>query len=82
MSIKNDERKLKESRSLSKQSILDSGFISSSTTNRLTEERVFTGEFYKLYHESRLMLLRGFFKKMGRLLRLNVSIMHNFISIA
>ncbi|MGA7862263.1 MAG: TaqI-like C-terminal specificity domain-containing protein [Thermoplasmata archaeon] len=61
MSIKNDERKLKEFLAVfSKQSILDSGFISRLYHESAIEERVFTGEFYKLYHETRLMLLREF----------------------
>lgn len=61
MSIKEDENKLKEFLAVfSKESILEKRFIPRLYQESAIEERIFTAEFYKLYHETRLMLLREF----------------------
>ncbi|MCJ7506367.1 Eco57I restriction-modification methylase domain-containing protein [Candidatus Bathyarchaeota archaeon] len=61
MSIKENESKLKEFIAIfSKKSILDEGFIPKLYLGSVIEEREFTKQFYKLYHETRLMLIKEF----------------------
>ena len=59
--IANNEGKLREFIAIfSKQSLVDSNFVESLYEASLVEEREFTKEFYKLFHETRLMLIREF----------------------
>lgn len=59
--IENDEMKFKEFIAIfSKENILDKNFISHLYEQSLQEEREFTKEFYKLFHETRLMLIKEF----------------------
>lgn len=62
MSIKAEgDEKLKEFLAVfSKESILDTNFIQRLFDDSVTEEIEFTKQFYKLYHETRLMLIREF----------------------
>jgi len=61
ISIKNNETKLKEFIAIfSRRSLLDEDFISKLHMASMTEEREFTRQFYKLYHETRLMLVKEF----------------------
>jgi len=63
-SIKEDDEKLKEFIGIfSKERIIDLGFIEELTKKSIVEEREFTEEFYKLYHETRLMLIKAFQEK-------------------
>ena len=64
--IENNEEKLKEFIGIfSKQRIIDDGFVEKLYNESITEEREFTKEFYKLYHETRLMLKMEFEEKNG-----------------
>ncbi len=61
LSIKDDAEKLKEFIAIfSKESIIDKEFIETLYDKSVIEEREFTKEFYKLFHETRLMLIREF----------------------
>ena len=60
-SIKNDRQKLKEFIGIfSKERIIDNGFVETLQEESISEELEFTKEFYKLYHETRLMLVKEF----------------------
>lgn len=61
LSIKDDPDKLKEFIAIfSKESIIDKGFIETLYEKSIIEEREFTKQFYKLFHETRLMLIKEF----------------------
>ena len=61
LSIKDDEGKLKEFIAIfSKSSIIDKGFLETLYEESVIEEREFTKQFYKLFHETRLMLIKEF----------------------
>ena len=63
-SIKNNEQKLKEFVSIfSKERIIDNGFVEKLQKESVIEEREFTKEFYKLFHETRLMIIKAFQEK-------------------
>jgi hypothetical protein len=60
-SIQNNEEKLKEFVAIfSKKSIIDNKFVEDLYHKSVIEEREFTKEFYKLFHETRLMLVKEF----------------------
>ena len=59
--IKNNDAKLKEFIAIfSKQSIIDKEFLPRLYEESILEEQEFTKQFYKLYHETRLMLIKEF----------------------
>ena len=59
--IRNDENKLKEFIAIfSKEQIINNGFVEILKEESAIEEQNFTKEFYKLFHETRLMLLKEF----------------------
>src|SRR3989338_4423458 len=59
--IKGNENKLKEFIAIfSKEQIIDNGFIKKLEEASAIEERNFTKEFYKIFHETRLMLIKEF----------------------
>jgi len=59
--IRNDDDKLKEFIGIfSKQRLIDERIVDHLSEASLIEERDFTKEFYKLYHETRLMLIKEF----------------------
>ena len=59
-----DAGKLKEFVGIfSKTRIIDEGFVEKIQEASIIEEKEFTKEFYKLYHETRLMLVRAFLDK-------------------
>ena len=59
--VRNNENKLKEFVAIfSKEQIIDNGFIEKLEEASAIEERKFTKEFYKLFHETRLMLVKEF----------------------
>lgn len=59
-----DEDKLREFIGIfSKNRIIDEGFVEKIHEASIIEEKEFTREFYKLYHETRLMLVRAFSDK-------------------
>ena len=59
--IRNNEEKLKEFVAVfSKKSIIDNKFVEDLYHKSVIEEREFTKEFYKLFHETRLMLIKEF----------------------
>ncbi|MBR9702218.1 N-6 DNA methylase [Candidatus Pacearchaeota archaeon] len=61
MDIKNNDDKLKEFVSIfSKDSILEKKFVEELYKQSVIEEKEFTKEFYKLFHETRLMLIEEF----------------------
>jgi len=61
LSIKNNPDKLKEFIAIfSKASIIDKEFIETLYEKSIIEEREFTKQFYKLFHETRLMLIEEF----------------------
>ena len=63
ITIKNDDDKLKEFIGIfSKEKIIESDFVKKLHTESQNVEREFTKEFYKLYHETRLMLKMSFEK--------------------
>lgn len=65
-SIQNHEQKLKEFIGIfSKKRIIDDGFVEKLQTASIFEEQNFTKEFYKLYHETRLMMIKTFEEKKG-----------------
>jgi len=55
-----NEDKLKEFIALFSREKVEKGFISEVIQQSIIEEREFTKEFYKLYHETRLMLIKEF----------------------
>jgi len=55
-----NEDKLKEFVTLFSREQVEKGFISEVIQKSIIEEREFTKEFYKLYHETRLMLIKEF----------------------
>ncbi|MCK4808170.1 MAG: N-6 DNA methylase [Candidatus Aenigmarchaeota archaeon] len=65
-SIRDNPQKLKEFIAIFSRKSLDSNFIEKLTHESEIEEREFTKEFYKLYHETRLMLIKEF-KENGEL---------------
>jgi len=58
--IKTDKNKLKEFIALFSRESVNNGFVDQIYEKSLEEEREFTKEFYKLYHETRLMLITEF----------------------
>ena len=61
--IAEDEEKIKEFIGIfSKKSIIDDGFVEKLEKESIVEEREFTKEFYKLFHETRLMMIKSFQK--------------------
>ena len=59
-----NEDKLKEFIGIfSKSRIIDEGFVEKLYDESIMEEKEFTKEFYKLYHETRLMLVKAFSEK-------------------
>lgn len=59
--LKNDENKLKEFILMfSKESLIDKDNIKDIKEKSIIEEKEFTKEFYKLYHETRLMMIKEF----------------------
>lgn len=59
--IRNNDEKLKEFIAIfSKEQIIDNNFIEKLEEASAIEERNFTKEFYKLFHETRLMLIKEF----------------------
>ena len=66
LSVKEDSEKLREFIAVfSKGSVIDQNFLPKLYYESTIEERVFTGEFYKLYHETRLMLVKEFESNSG-----------------
>lgn len=62
--IEKNQSKLKEFVGIfSKERIIDNGFIDKLYNESITEEREFTKEFYKLFHETRLMMIKVFEQK-------------------
>jgi len=55
-----NEDKLKEFIALFSREQVEKGFITEVIQQSIVEEREFTKEFYKLYHETRLMLIKEF----------------------
>lgn len=61
LDVENDESKLKEFIAIfSMESILKNSFIPKLHHQSIIEEHEFTKQFYKLYHETRLMLIKEF----------------------
>ncbi|MCH7559893.1 MAG: N-6 DNA methylase, partial [Thaumarchaeota archaeon] len=59
--VKNNEDKLKEFIAIfSKESIIDKKFVVTLYDQSVIEEKEFTKQFYKLFHETRLMLIKEF----------------------
>jgi hypothetical protein len=61
--IKKDPSKLKEFISIFSKENIEKGFIEDLKVQSSQEERIFTQEFYKLFHETRLMLIKEFEEK-------------------
>ncbi len=62
--IKNNEEKLREFIGIfSQERIIDKGFVEKLRDESQIEEKEFTKEFYKLFHETRLMLIKSFENK-------------------
>ncbi|MCC7574354.1 N-6 DNA methylase [Candidatus Woesearchaeota archaeon] len=59
------EEKLKEFIALFSREQVEKGFITEVIQQSIVEEREFTKEFYKLYHETRLMLIKEFEENSG-----------------
>ncbi|MBU1245409.1 MAG: N-6 DNA methylase, partial [Nanoarchaeota archaeon] len=59
------EDKLKEFIALFSREQVEKGFITEVIQQSIVEEREFTKEFYKLYHETRLMLIKEFEENSG-----------------
>ena len=55
-----DEDKLKEFIAIFSREQVENGFITEIIQQSIIEEREFTKEFYKLFHETRLMLIKEF----------------------
>jgi len=65
-SIKSHPEKLKEFIAVfSKDRLVDEGFVEKIKKESEVEDREFTKEFYKLYHETRLMLIKEFEESSG-----------------
>ncbi|KFM21489.1 Modification methylase BstVI protein [Marine Group I thaumarchaeote SCGC AAA799-B03] len=65
-SIKKNLERLKEFVGIfSKERIIENGFVEKLHKESVVEEREFTKEFYKLYHETRLMMVKAFQEKDG-----------------
>lgn len=65
-SIKKNEERLKEFVGIfSKERIIEKGFVEKLYKESVVQEREFTKEFYKLYHETRLMMIKAFIAKEG-----------------
>ena len=63
-SIARNEERLKEFVGIfSKERIIEKGFVEKLHNQSVVEEREFTKEFYKLYHETRLMMIKAFQEK-------------------
>ena len=61
LEIKTNFDKLKEFIAIfSKENVIDKGFIEKLYEKSIIEEREFTKQFYKLFHETRLMLIQEF----------------------
>ncbi|KAF6247115.1 hypothetical protein C6990_05390 [Nitrosopumilus sp. b3] len=59
--IKKDEEKLREFIAIfSKSSIIDNKFVTTLYDQSVIEEKEFTKQFYRLFHETRLMLIKEF----------------------
>lgn len=59
--IKNNEDKLKEFIAIfSKENIIEKRFVATLYDQSVIEEKEFTKQFYKLFHETRLMLIKEF----------------------
>lgn len=58
--IKNNLEKLKEFIAIFSRESIDNGFVENLYEKSIIEERKFTKEFYKLYHETRLMMIKEF----------------------
>ncbi|MEX0920209.1 MAG: TaqI-like C-terminal specificity domain-containing protein [Candidatus Pacearchaeota archaeon] len=58
--IKKDSNKLQEFVAIFSKENIDKGFVEDLYEESIIEEREFTKEFYKLYHETRLMLIKEF----------------------
>jgi len=58
--VKKDPNKLLEFVGLFSKESIDKGFLEEIYEKSIIEEREFTKEFYKLYHETRLMLIKEF----------------------
>ena len=59
--VKNNEDKLKEFIGIfSKNSIVDNKFVNTLYDQSVIEEKEFTRQFYRLFHETRLMLIKEF----------------------
>ena len=64
--IKKDEEKLKEFIAIfSRENLIDKKSADDLYSDSKTEEKEFTKEFYKLFHETRLMLITAFQEKEG-----------------
>ena len=62
-SIGREKEKIKEFVGIfSKKSIIDDRFVQKLEKESIVEEREFTKEFYKLFHETRLMMIKSFQK--------------------
>lgn len=58
--IKKNQNKLKEFVAIFSKESIDSEFVEKVYEKSIIEERDFTKEFYKLYHETRLMMIKEF----------------------
>ena len=58
--IKRNPNKLQEFVAIFSRESIDKGFVEDLYKKSIIEEREFTKEFYKLYHETRLMLIKEF----------------------
>ena len=66
LSLEEDFSRLREFIGVfSRRSIVEEKFVETLHEESIIEEREFTKEFYKLYHETRLMLLREFMENAG-----------------
>ena len=60
LDIKNSDSKLKEFIAVFGKKSIESGFVQKAENESIKEEKNFTKEFYKLFHETRLMLIKEF----------------------
>jgi len=67
--IKRSQNRLNEFVAIFSRESIDKGFIEKLYEKSVIEEREFTKEFYKLYHETRLMLIKEFESNSEGLLR-------------
>lgn len=63
--LKHNNNKLKEFIAIFSKDSVDKGFVEDLYEKSIVEEREFTKEFYKLYHETRLMLIKEFEENSG-----------------